>query len=167
MRPYKWDGDAAGKDSNPKDAIGSRKVGLSMIPRPVLYERALAMLGGSLKYARHNYRIAGVRASVYRDATDRHLDAWWEGEDIDEESGLNHITKAIASLAVMRDAMINGMFVDDRPPKVPLETMRGDLQDAVDGIFERLPEALPAYLEGDQFPGRFGSGAGQQKKKDD
>jgi hypothetical protein len=30
-------------------------------------------------------------------AGEQHLGAWWEGEDIDVESGLSHIIKAIAS----------------------------------------------------------------------
>lgn len=75
------------------------------------------MLEGAVKYGRHNYRDAGVRASVYYDATMRHLMAWWEGENIDRESGLSHITKAIASLVVLRDAMMQSKVEDDRPPE--------------------------------------------------
>ncbi|MCM0035904.1 MAG: DUF5664 domain-containing protein, partial [Burkholderiaceae bacterium] len=59
--------------------------------------------------------------SVYYDATIRHLFAWWEGEDLDPDSGMSHITKAIASLTVLRDSMIQGMSTDDRPPRsVPI-----------------------------------------------
>ncbi len=105
------------KDSNPKDAVGVGKAYLSVVPLGVLWELGLAMLEGSLKYGRHNYRKAGVRASVYFDATMRHMSAWWEGEDIDPDSELSHITKAIASLTVLRDAMQQQMWVDDRPPR--------------------------------------------------
>lgn len=106
------------KPSNPKDRVGIQKVPFSVIPVPVLWELGLAMLEGALKYGRHNYRKAGVRASVYYDAVmARHLPAWWEGEDIDPASGVHHITKAIASLTVLRDSMIRGNWVDDRPPK--------------------------------------------------
>ena len=52
---------------------------------------------GARKYGRHNYRVIGVRGSVYYDATLRHVTAWWEGEDLDPERGINHISKAIAS----------------------------------------------------------------------
>jgi len=48
----------------------------------------------------------------------RHLADWWEGQDIDPGSGLSHITKAIAGLYVLRDAMMNDMWEDDRPPSV-------------------------------------------------
>ena len=105
------------KPTNPKDAFGVKKAPLSTVPAPVLMELGLAMLEGAAKYGRHNYRTIGVRGSVYYDAAMRHLMSWWEGEDIDPDSGLSHITKAIASLAVLRDAMMQDKFNDDRPPR--------------------------------------------------
>lgn len=105
------------KDTNPKDAVGVRKAPLSTVPANVIAEIGLGMLEGARKYGRHNYREAGVRASVYYDAAMRHLMAWWEGEDIDADSGLSHITKALACLTVFRDAMMQDMMEDDRPPK--------------------------------------------------
>jgi len=106
------------KDTNPKDAVGVRKVPFSTIPAPVIGEIGVAMLEGARKYGRHNYRVAGVRASVYYDAALRHLMAWWEGQDIDPDSGLSHITKALACLVVLRDAMRNEKWSDDRPPRI-------------------------------------------------
>jgi hypothetical protein len=76
-----------------------------------------------------------------------HIIQWWEGEDVDADSGLSHITKAIASLTVLRDAMIQDMLTDDRPPKANLDKLRSELQTAVDGIFERIPEPKPAFTE--------------------
>src|SRR5512143_1165912 len=105
------------KPSNPKDSVGVKKVSLSYVPAPVLMETAVGMQEGGFKYGRHNYRVIGVRGSVYYDATMRHLMSWWEGEDIDPDSGLSHVTKAICSLVVLRDAMMQGCFTDDRPPK--------------------------------------------------
>ncbi len=140
------------KDTNPKDAVGTKKWRqYCTVPTTIIWELGVAMLEGARKYGRHNYRVAGVRASVYIDAAKGHIDQWWEGEDLDEESRLNHIIKAIASLAVLRDAMIQNKWVDDRPPKTDLTKLRTDLQGAVDGIFERIPEAKAAYLEGDQY----------------
>lgn len=105
------------KDTNPKDAIGIRKAPLSCVPMQVVAEVGVAMLEGAAKYGRFNYRVAGVRASVYYDALQRHMMQWWEmGENIDKDSGVHHITKAIATLMVLRDAMINGKCNDDRPP---------------------------------------------------
>lgn len=105
------------KPTNPKDAVGVSKAPLSVLPFRVLWGVAQAFLEGALKYGRHNYRTAGVRASVYFDAVQRHMGAWWEGEDIDPDSGLSHIDKAIASLMVLRDGMYQGNWNDDRPPK--------------------------------------------------
>jgi hypothetical protein len=140
------------KDTNPKDAVGTKKWRqYCTVPTTIIWELGVAMLEGARKYGRHNYRIAGVRASVYVDAAKGHIDQWWEGEDIDDESKLNHITKAIASLAVLRDAMIQNKWVDDRPPRTDLPKLRAELQEAVDGIFERIPVAKDAYLEGDQY----------------
>jgi hypothetical protein len=79
------------------------------------------------------------------------MDCYWEGEDIDDESGLSHITKAIASLTVLRDAQIQGKCLDDRPPKTKnLEAVKANLQEVVEQIFERYPKAADAFLEGDQ-----------------
>ena len=105
------------KPSNPKDACGIKKAPMSTVPANVLAEIGVAMLDGAGKYGRHNYRVIGVRASVYYDAVMRHLFAWWEGEDFDPDSGMLHITKALSSLVVLRDAMHQGKYEDDRPPK--------------------------------------------------
>ena len=105
------------KPTNPKDAVGIRKVPLSTLPWRVLWGVGLAMLEGAAKYGRHNYRAAGVRASVYFDAiVSRHIGPWWEGQDIDEESNVHHLDKAIAALMVLRDSQLQGNWVDDRPP---------------------------------------------------
>lgn len=106
--------------ANPKDAVGSSKAPMSTVSAAVTAELGLAMLEGGLKYGRHNYREAPIRASVYFDALHRHMRSWWdEGEDLDPDSGLSHITKAIATLVVLRDSMITGQWDDDRPPPVP------------------------------------------------
>ena len=109
------------KLSNPKDLVGVLKVPMSTVSAPVLAEISLGMLEGACKYGRHNYRMVGVRSSVYYDATMRHLMAWWEGQDIDPASGLHHVTKAITSLVVLRDAMLHGMCDDDRPPSLSVD----------------------------------------------
>ena len=94
------------KATNPKDLLGVSKSPLSVIPLPALHALGLAMLEGSLKYGRHNYREAGIRYSVYYDAIQRHMSAWWEGEDIDEESGLPHPIKAAACCIILFQAKV-------------------------------------------------------------
>jgi len=132
---------------NPKDSVGVKKVPYSTLPAPVVAEVGLAMLEGARKYGRHNYRTIPVMASIYYDAVvARHMAAWWEGEDIDPDSGLSHITKAIASLVVLRDAMIQGKFMDDRPPKSP-EGWMAELNRKAAEIIDKYPNAVPAHTE--------------------
>ncbi len=104
------------KSINPKDVVGSQKSPLSVVPMNVIAEVGLGMFEGALKYGRHNYRDAGISASVYFDATMRHLLAYWEGQDLDPDSGMSHLVKAICSLVVWRDAQLHGKETDDRPP---------------------------------------------------
>lgn len=135
------------KDTNPKDAIGTAKPGYWNVPIPVLYEIGAALLEGALKYGAFNWRVAGVRTSVYITAAKRHLDSFVEGEDIDPDSGLSHITKAIASLVVLRDAQINGMeATDDRPPRANANYM-DDMQSTVTAILARVPNPVHPHTE--------------------
>lgn len=134
------------KDTNPKDAVGTAKVPLSTVSAPVLGEVGLAMLEGALKYGRHNYRVSGVRASVYHDAALRHLLAFWEGQDIDPDSGLPHIVKAIACCVVLRDSQIQGNWVDDRPPKTHGDWVK-ELNKKAEALLEKYPNPLPAFTE--------------------
>jgi hypothetical protein len=135
------------KDTNPKDAIGTAKWRqFFVVPMQVLWEVGVGMLEGTLKYGRHNYRGAGVRASVYVDAALGHIQSWVEGEDIDKDSDLSHITKAICSLFVLRDAMMNDMWTDDRPPKIKdLDALRDRLQGIVARNFERYVDKDPHH----------------------
>ena len=133
------------KETNPKDAVGVTKAPLSVLPMQVVYEAALGMYEGALKYGAFNYRLAGVRASVYYDAAERHLNQWWEGEDIDPDSGLNHITKAITTLMVMRDAMLNDKFTDDRPPKILNQDWMRNYNDKVKQLQAKYPDPVPRY----------------------
>ncbi len=134
------------KATNPKDAIGVTKAPLSTLSGPVLFEMGEGMLEGGCKYGRHNYRVAGVRASVYFDAAQRHLWDWFEGEDIDPASGINHIGKALSCLHVLRDSMIKGNWVDDRPPKANAGWM-SEANDKTKEILARFPDPVPPYTE--------------------
>lgn len=133
------------KDTNPKDACGTGKIPFSTVPSPVIAEVGLAMLEGARKYGRHNYRVAGVRASVYYDAALRHLTAWWEGQDIDPASGLSHVTKALACLAVLRDSQIQGKCTDDRPPSTRDPNWQDRLNAKATALVKRYPKPLPPY----------------------
>jgi hypothetical protein len=134
------------KPTNPKDAVGIKKAPMSTVPAPFIAAVGMAMMEGALKYGRHNYRAVGVRSSVYYDALMRHMMAWWEGQDIDPESGLSHLVKAAACLAVLHDSMTIGNLNDDRPPShkdgwiEPLNKVAADL-------IAKYPEPKAAFTK--------------------
>lgn len=52
---------------------------------------------GAQKYAAENWR-AGIDATRLYGALQRHLNAFWSGEDVDPESGLPHLYHASCEL---------------------------------------------------------------------
>lgn len=106
--------DTRSKALNPKDAIGSGKLPLHLWPTTATALGSLGLLDGMLKYGRSNFRVIGIRASIYVDAAKRHLDAWFEGEDVDPDSGLPHLAHALACMAILVDAQAAGTMADDR-----------------------------------------------------
>ena len=100
-------------DENPKDIVGSDKLPLHLWPTTATAMGCIALLNGALKYGRSNWRAVGVRASIYTDACQRHLAAWFEGEECDEE-GVPHLSAALACLAILVDAQAAGKLHDDR-----------------------------------------------------
>lgn len=104
----------AAKPTNPKDAIGSNKLPLHLWPASATALGCLGMLDGMLKYGRSNFRAIGVTASIYVDAAQRHIAAWFEGEEEDPDSGVPHIAHALACLAIIVDSMAAGTLNDDR-----------------------------------------------------
>ena len=105
------------------------------------------MMEGGRKYGTHNFRAVGVRASVYYDAIMRHVTQWWEGEDIDLDSGLHPLIKAAASIVVMRDGMLMDNYIDDRPIKYPNGLNMSEFNEKAGDIIEKIPDCVPPYLE--------------------
>lgn len=132
---------------NPKDQIGSKKVPLHCVPAEVLLELGLAMEEGARKYGAWNFRAVGVRASVYYDAVMRHMFSWWESEDIDPDSGVNHLVKAMACLVVLRDSMNMGNWKDDRPMRLPKGANVSELNAIAAKLVEKYPNAAQAFTE--------------------
>jgi hypothetical protein len=100
--------------TNPKDLIGQKKVPMGQVPPVAVAHEACAMLDGSLKYGYRNWREKQVRATVYIDACKRHLDAWLEGQEYAEDSGVHHLGHARACLGILLDAQESDKLLDDR-----------------------------------------------------
>lgn len=105
--------------TNPKDKVGIHKVPLHLVPMSSIIYQALGMANGAKKYGPFNWRENQVIASIYIDATLRHLAAWFDGEDVAEDSKVPHLGHALSCLGILVDAMENGNLVDDRPSPGP------------------------------------------------
>jgi len=122
---------------NPKDIIGSAKLPMHLWPQTATVTGAIALLNGKEKYGRSNWREIGVRASIYFDACSRHLAAWFEGEDVDEE-GVPHLGSALACLAIIVDAQAAGKLIDDR--QYP-----GGYRETIDAMSKLVPEIIARH----------------------
>ena len=107
------------KPSDPKAVYGNKKPPLHLIPGSALVQMAVAHGLGADKYGPYNWRVTGVNASTYVGAAERHLRSWYDGEQIDPESGVSHLAHALASIAILIDAAACGTLIDDRPPAAP------------------------------------------------
>lgn len=88
---------------NPKVAEGDKKPQLQLIPLAALEAAAGALSDGCRKYGPANWRTTGVSKSVYVGAALRHITAYYEGEEVAEDSGVHHLGHAIACLAILLD----------------------------------------------------------------
>lgn len=122
-----------GNLDNPKDVIGSRKLPLHLWPTTATAAGCVALLNGALKYGRSNWRVVGVRASIYVDACQRHLAAWFEGEERDEE-GIPHLGAALACIAILVDCQAAGLLRDDRNTPGGHKSLMEDLAPLVSHI---------------------------------
>ena len=108
------------KPTNPKDAMGAAKLPMHLIPGTAKAAMAMAFLEGALKYGKYNWRVAGVRASIYADAMERHLEKWKNGEDEDPVTRVPHLASIMACAAILIDSSVCGKLTDDRPPRAPV-----------------------------------------------
>lgn len=107
--------DSGCKDTNPKEFFGDLKLPLALWPTTASAMGCLGLLEGALKYGARNYRAMGVKASTYISACKRHLDSWFEGEELAPDSGIPHLANALACIAIIVDARAANMLNDDRP----------------------------------------------------
>lgn len=123
----------AGKNTamSPKVAVGNTKVPmLSVIPATALVRMARALQYGAFfaprkdaeprGYGPHNWTYDRITYMKYIDASMRHLACAADREDLDPDTGamfVGHLEEAMASIAILIDAIEHGTCDDDRPPK--------------------------------------------------
>lgn len=91
----------------------SDKPSMSLLDRHALVQITRALDFGSKKYDAHNWR-KGMRYTRLMDASLRHLFAFNDGEDLDQESGISHIAHAACSLMFLLWMQENRRDMDDR-----------------------------------------------------
>lgn len=95
---------------------GQKGERFDLIPAGPLRNIARAFGYGSSKYSPRNWE-KGYDWSLSYGAMQRHLWAFWSGEDIDQESGLPHLAHAaFHTLALMEFMSVHREF-DDRAKK--------------------------------------------------
>ena len=102
-------------DNNPKSQYGIKKPPLHLVPPAAKIYLAMGFKDGAAKYGPYNWRENEVAASVYYGACMRHIDEWWDGDELASDSSVHHIAHALSCLAIIADARETGNLVDDRP----------------------------------------------------
>lgn len=103
--------------TNPKDKIGATKPPISLIPPVALIHISMAMKNGADKYGAYNWREKKVQMMIYLDALLRHTLALIDGEDLAQDSMLEHLAHIGANAAILLDAKESGNLIDNRPIK--------------------------------------------------
>lgn len=84
-----------------------------LLPREALDRIAEVYGFGAEKYAAHNWRRGYEWGKSYA-ALQRHLTAWWDGEDTDPESGLSHLAHAGFHVNTLLTFLVDHPDFDDR-----------------------------------------------------
>lgn len=94
-----------------KDDMGKARIDL--IPPEFIFGTAAVLELGARKYAPNNW-AKGAAWSRYYAAMQRHLWAWWAGQDDDPESGITHLAHAACCLAFLMAYEHRHLGTDDR-----------------------------------------------------
>ncbi|AKU93341.1 Phage protein [Labilithrix luteola] len=133
------------KPSNPKDAVSDTKIPLWLLSPIAKAKWAVAQFAGLLKYGAWNWRVAGVRSSVYLSAAQRHLDAYLSGEQYDPVDGTDHRANIMACMSILMDAEAAGKLVDDRPPSVDIRTVYAEQESLMEGLRKKYSDKAPKH----------------------
>ena len=131
------------KPTNPKDVIGSDKLPLHLVPSVLNIYASLAFLEGAAKYGCYNWRVAGVRMSIYLAALERHFQKFKDGEWADEKTGVPHLSSMLACIGIILDAKLVGKLTDDRPPVAPTAALIASLEAHVPRLKELFKDCRP------------------------
>ena len=103
---------------------GTKEERFDLIPVPALTQLARLYGKGAVKYAAHNWRLGYDWSKSYA-AAQRHMNAFWAGEDIDPETQVPHVINAAFHMFALATYITEHPEFDDR-----FETRDGRLEDA-------------------------------------
>ena len=89
-----------------------------LLPHEAVEGAVRVLMHGAKKYSAFNW-AKGMPYTRVLDATQRHLNAIYQGEDKDPDSGLDHVDHAICELVFLKYYMIHGVGEDDRFKRTP------------------------------------------------
>jgi len=130
--------------TNPKDLVGAKKAPMDLVPAAGAIMSAPAHHNGMLKYGAFNWREQPVQLMTYLAAIQRHKDAFVDGQDLAEDTGIHHLSHMLAGMNIIADALALGNLIDNRPPKGPAADM---LRAQDKSIAIAAPEAAPEVGE--------------------
>lgn len=145
-------------DNNPKTLAGANRLPLHLVPPSATAFLAEAMADGGRKYGPYNWRTSPISVSPYYAAAKRHLDAFWDGEEVAGDSGVHHLAHAMACCAIVLDALTLDVLVDDRPPK----GKAADLQAAYANKHKEVVKDAPKQGELRLIDGYAADGSGRK-----
>jgi hypothetical protein len=90
---------------------------MDLIPWEAMVAVAQVLEFGRVKYAKHNWR-KGFEWTRLISAALRHIFSWLSGEDLDPESGLNHLAHACCDLMFAIAHVVSDLGKDDRACKL-------------------------------------------------
>lgn len=86
---------------------------ITLVPLEAMWEIAKVMGFGREKYDAHNWK-GGIKYSRLLDAAMRHIIQFTQGEDVDSESGLNHLAHAGCCITMLLELTKHRPDLDDR-----------------------------------------------------
>lgn len=98
---------------------------MDLLPPGPLVEVAKVLSYGAEKYAAHNWEKGLEWSRVYA-AIQRHLNAFWSGEDKDLETTLPHLAHAVCNGLMLLEYMRSHPELDDRSFKIPQSEGQGN-----------------------------------------
>ena len=97
-----------------KESQGLKKAPWHLLPYAALSEVVNVFWHGAQKYGERNWEKGMPYSDVFGGVM-RHLTEWWEGNDLDSETKLNHLAHACAGILFLLSYQIFGDGKDDRP----------------------------------------------------